>query len=98
LSTFSKYSPNTLKLAEGGLKAIPQKAYRWVEGMRRIGSTFATEGGLDAGEAIFDGVAEGKKQEEGGGCGGVYEGVKRRKEKGEKGEKGEGDLAWSSWS
>jgi hypothetical protein len=53
--------------------------------MRRIGSTFATEGGLDAGEAIFDSVAEGKKQEDGGGCGGVYEGLRGGRRKGRKG-------------
>jgi hypothetical protein len=37
---------------------MPPKAYRWVEEMRQIGSTFATEGGLPAGENVFGGIAE----------------------------------------
>jgi Domain of unknown function (DUF1932) len=57
-SHLEKYSPNTLKLAEGGLKAMPPKAYRWVEEMRQIGSTFTTEGGLESGETLFNSVAE----------------------------------------
>jgi hypothetical protein len=34
------------------------KAYRWVEEMRQIGSTFATEGGLQSGESLFNSVAD----------------------------------------
>lgn len=37
---------------------MPPKAYRWVEEMRQIGSTFATEGGLECGDTVFHGIAE----------------------------------------
>ena len=39
------------------MPSMPPKAYRWVEEMRQIGSTFATEGGLACGEEVFGGVA-----------------------------------------
>ena len=57
-SHLEKYSPESLKRAEGGLKSMPPKAYRWVEEMRQIGSTFATEGGMESGETLFNSVGE----------------------------------------
>jgi len=57
-SHLEKYSPKLLEHARGSLPGMPPKAYRWVEEMRQIGSTFATEGGLECGEDVFKGVAE----------------------------------------
>jgi Domain of unknown function (DUF1932) len=57
-SQLSKYSPSSLERAEAGLKTMPPKAYRWVEEMRQIGSTFATEGGLQSGETLFNSVGD----------------------------------------
>ena len=53
-----KFTPNALKQAEKGLTGMPPKAYRWVEEMRQIGSTFTTEGGFESGEKLFNSVAE----------------------------------------
>lgn len=57
-SHLEKYSPKLLEQARGSMSTMPPKAYRWVEEMRQIGSTFATEGGLDCGEEVFKGIAE----------------------------------------
>ncbi len=57
-SHLEKFSPSSLKRAEASLTGMPPKAYRWVEEMRQIGSTFSTEGGLDAGETLFNSVGE----------------------------------------
>jgi hypothetical protein len=57
-SHLEKYSPKLLEQAQGSMATMPPKAYRWVEEMRQIGSTFATEGGLECGEEVFKGVAE----------------------------------------
>jgi Domain of unknown function (DUF1932) len=57
-SHLEKFSPTSLKEAEKGLTSMPPKAHRWVEEMRQIGSTFATEGGLESGETLFNSVAE----------------------------------------
>jgi hypothetical protein len=52
------YAPKLLEAAEKSMATMPPKAYRWVEEMRQIGSTFATEGGLDSGDEVFKGVAD----------------------------------------
>jgi hypothetical protein len=54
----NQYAPKLLEAAEKSMATMPPKAYRWVEEMRQIGSTFATEGGLDSGEEVFKGVAD----------------------------------------
>ncbi|KPI39459.1 uncharacterized protein AB675_4978 [Cyphellophora attinorum] len=58
LSHLETYAPQLLTAAQGSMPTMPPKAYRWVEEMRQIGSTFATEGGLECGETVFGGVAE----------------------------------------
>ena len=57
-SHLEKFSPGSLKRAEGSLTGMPPKAYRWVEEMRQIGSTFSTEGNMDSGETLFNSVAD----------------------------------------
>lgn len=57
-SHLEKFSPKTLDHVSKSMVGMPPKAYRWVDEMRQIGSTFASEGGLDCGEDIFKGVAE----------------------------------------
>lgn len=57
-SHLEQYSPKLLEAANKSMAGMPPKAYRWVEEMRQIGSTFASEGGLDCGEEVFKGVAE----------------------------------------
>ena len=44
----SEFNPKALELAQGGLTAMPPKAYRWVEEMRQINETFSEEGGFSS--------------------------------------------------
>ena len=57
-SHLEKYSPSSLERAELSLTTMPPKAYRWVEEMRQIGSTFSTEGNMESGETLFNSVAD----------------------------------------
>lgn len=57
-SHLQKFSPDTLSHVESSLTTMPPKAYRWVDEMLHIGSTFATEGGLGSGDTMFNGAAE----------------------------------------
>lgn len=53
-----EFAPGVRQRAEGGLTAMPPKAYRWVDEMREIGQTFSSSGGLSAGGNVFDGISE----------------------------------------
>lgn len=53
-----EFAPGVRQRAEGGLTAMPPKAYRWIDEMREIGQTFSSSGGLQAGGTIFDGIAD----------------------------------------
>ena len=46
-SHLAEITPNLKNAMENGMVGMPPKAYRWVEEMRQIGETFATEGGFD---------------------------------------------------
>ena len=56
-----EFNPRGLAAASAGLVSMPPKAYRWVDEMKEIGETFASEGRFGegkGGKAVFDGIAE----------------------------------------
>jgi hypothetical protein len=60
-SHLEEFNPIMKPVAEGGLIAMPPKAYRWVDEMVQISETLADEGGFGeghGGKAVFEGVSE----------------------------------------
>ena len=59
-SHLADITPGLKNVLEAGMVGMPPKAYRWVEEMRQIGETFATEGGFDA-SVMGDGMGGGRE-------------------------------------
>jgi hypothetical protein len=59
-SHLEEFNPIMKPVAEGGLIAMPPKAYRWMDEMVQVSETFADEGGFGEGhgKAVFEGVSE----------------------------------------
>jgi hypothetical protein len=53
-----EFSPGVRLRSERGLTSMPPKAYRWVDEMREIASTFETDGGFEDAESPFRSIAE----------------------------------------
>ncbi|KAF2207882.1 hypothetical protein CERZMDRAFT_50078 [Cercospora zeae-maydis SCOH1-5] len=57
-SELDAFAPGVRQRAETGLVSMPPKAYRWIDEMREIATTFEEDGGFSQDESPFRGIAE----------------------------------------
>ncbi|GIZ39826.1 hypothetical protein CKM354_000319400 [Cercospora kikuchii] len=57
-SELDAFAPSVRQRAETGLVSMPPKAYRWIDEMQEIATTFEEDGGFSKDESPFRGIAE----------------------------------------